>query len=112
MTPGGMRDWMGLLGVGNVRAVRVEGRVVAGLGLIWMGQWFGGVSVPMVGVTAVGVAPEQRGRGVGIGMLEAMLSEVRAAGVPLSALYPATQTFYQRAGYERAGQRVTYELPI
>jgi predicted acetyltransferase len=112
MAPDRMRDWIGLLGVENMRAVRLDGRVVAGLGLIWMGQWFGGVSVPVAGVTAVGVAPEQRGRDAGIGMLSAMLNEVRAAGVPLSTLYPATQTFYQRAGYERAGQRITYELPI
>jgi predicted acetyltransferase len=112
LPPGGMREWMGLLGAENMRAVRLDDRVVAGLGLIRMGQWFGGVSVPTVGVTAVGVAPEQRGRGVGIGMLAAMLGEIRAAGIPLSTLYPATLTFYQRAGYERAGQRVTYELPI
>jgi predicted acetyltransferase len=45
-------------------------------------------------------------------MLRASLAELHTEGTPLAALYPATLPFYQRAGYERAGQRITYELPL
>src|SRR5437868_14472057 len=110
--PGGMRDWMATLGEHNFRAVSLQGRVVAGLGIVTTGQWFGGRSVPMAGLTAVGVAPVHRGTGLGAAMIQSTLEEIREQGVPLSALYPATLAFYRRAGYERAGLRLTYELPL
>ncbi|MCU0492521.1 MAG: GNAT family N-acetyltransferase [Chloroflexaceae bacterium] len=81
------------------------------MGLLPMGQWFGGACVPVVGVNGVGVAPEARGSGVGKAMLTAMLEELHTAGTPLSVLYPATLTFYRRVGYELAGYRYNYELP-
>ena len=111
-SPGGMRDWIVTLGVEQFRAVRQRGRIVAGLGVIELAQWLGGVRVPMAGITAVGVVPDQRGAGVGSFMLRAMLEELHAGRTPISALYPATLPYYQRAGYERAGLRITYELPI
>ncbi|MFL5732382.1 MAG: enhanced intracellular survival protein Eis [Chloroflexia bacterium] len=110
--PDGTHDWLETLGRENLRAARLDGQVVAGLGLIPMGQWFGGRSVPMAGVTIVGVAPEHRGTGVGIAMMRGMLEELREQGTALSALYPATLNFYRRVGYERAGWRLTYELPL
>lgn len=110
--PGRMHEWITTLGLDNVRAVRIGGDIVAGAAMIPMGQWFGGVCVPAVGLSAVGVAPALRGSGVGSAMLRSILAEIYASGTPLSILYPATLAFYRRAGYERAGQRLTYELPL
>lgn len=107
-----MLPWIETVGTENFRAVWLHNQIVAGLGLIWMGQWFGGRRVPMVGITAVGVAPDQRGSGIGTRLLHHVLEEIDEAGYPLSALYPATLSFYQRSGYARAGQRITYELPL
>jgi predicted acetyltransferase len=92
--------------------VRHEQRLVAGLGFAPIGQWFGGVRVPMAAITAVGVAPDWRGAGVGTALLRRTLEDLRAAGIPLGALYPSSLRFYRRAGFERAGQRLTYELPL
>jgi predicted acetyltransferase len=108
----GMREWFDMLGADDFRLSRVNGQIAAGLGYVRMGQWFGGASVPSVGITTVGVAPEHRGAGVGLSMMRAMLEELYEEGMPLSSLYPATLTFYRRIGYERAGQRITYELPL
>ena len=110
--PGAMRDWIETLGLANVRAVRHDGRFVAGLGFAPIGQWFGGASVPMAAITAVGVAPEWRGAGVGTALLRRTLEDLRAAAIPLGALYPSSLRFYRRTGFERAGQRITYELPL
>ncbi len=107
-----MRLWIERLGAANFRVVRRDGRIAAGLGIVPMGHWLGGASVPTAGITAVGVAPEHRGGGVGIFMLRRLLEEAHAAGYPLSTLYPSTFAFYRRAGYERAGVRATYELPL
>ncbi|NTV64267.1 MAG: GNAT family N-acetyltransferase, partial [Oscillochloris sp.] len=57
-------------------------------------------------------APDRRGIGVGLWMLRQVLAEQHALGVPLLSLYPATTGFYRRAGFERAAQRLVYELPL
>ena len=105
-----MRSSILQLGTRHFRVVRRNGRPIAGLGLIPMGHWFGGASVRTAGVTAVGVAPEHRGSGVGLFMMRRALEELRAAGTPLSSLYPAADAFYRRAGYERASTRTIYEI--
>jgi predicted acetyltransferase len=112
--PGGtMRDFIvDMVGLEHMRAVKREGRIVAGLGAFPMGQWYGGRPVGCAGVTAVGVAPDARGDGVGGFMLRQSLAELRDTGTPLAALYPATLSFYRGAGYERAGYRIFYELPL
>ncbi len=75
-----------------------------------MAQWFGGRSIPTMGVAGVAVAPEERGRGVGTRLMVEMLRGARARGFSLGALYPASVTLYRRAGYERAGARFAIEL--
>lgn len=107
-----MERWLGGIGSEHLRAVRRRGRVVAGLGIIKMDQWFGGARVPTAAITAVGVAPEQRGRGVGGRLMRGLLAELHADGLPISVLYPSTLSFYRSVGYERAGSRITYELPL
>lgn len=107
-----MQFWLDTLGYEHYRVAHVDGRVAGGLGIIHMGQWWGGQRVPIVGITAVGVAPEYRGTGVGGALLRSVLAELRAEQVPLSVLYPSTLGFYRSVGYERAGTRIMYELPL
>lgn len=107
-----MQRWIAALGLQTFRAIRRQETMIGALGLIQMGQWFGGARVPVAGVTAVGIAPQHRGSGVGTALVHAALHELHAAGVPLSALYPATLPIYHQAGYARAGQRITYDLPL
>lgn len=95
----------------NFRRLVRDGEVEAGLALFFMGQWFGGRSVPMAGVAAVGVPPELRARKVGLELLQRMLREVRERGYPLSVLYASTQRLYRRLGYEQAGGRFLHVLP-
>jgi predicted acetyltransferase len=76
-----------------------------------MRQWWCGRAVPMAGVAAVMVAPEDRGRGVGRRLMTALLDEVAARGHPLSALYPATMPLYRSLGWELAGLRETAVIP-
>ncbi|MBA2364400.1 MAG: GNAT family N-acetyltransferase [Chloroflexia bacterium] len=99
-------------GIENLRVARVGGVVAAGLGMLPMGQWFGGTSVPMVGINAVSTAPEHRSTGIMSRMLRQMLEEIHADGSPLSALYPTTQPVYRRAGYEQAGIALDYKHPL
>ena len=102
--------WACREGEDNMRVARVGGRVVGGLVVQRLGQWFGGRSVPMGGVRAVAVAPECRGRGIASSLLFSAMSEMYEHGVPLSALYPATRSVYRKSGYAPAGVRTAYRV--
>jgi predicted acetyltransferase len=97
----------------NYRVIRAEqGREIAGgCALIPMGQHFGGRSIGMTGIGAVGVAPRFRGTGVAKALMRGVVREMHDAGVPLSTLYPATLPLYRFAGYETAGSRFEIRIP-
>ena len=105
-------SWFERVGQGNIRVLRERGRVVAGLGVYPLRQYWAGKSLPMGGVAGVGVAPERRGAGLARAMMIETLRELRAAGVPLSVLYASTSSLYRGVGYEQARAKITYEAPL
>ncbi len=111
-TPADTRAFFTLIGAQDCRVLRRDDEVVAGLGLYRMGLWLGGRSVPLAGVAAVGVPPEERGRGLARTLVGETLRELRAEGVALSALYASTERVYRAVGYEQAGSRYQYRAPI
>jgi predicted acetyltransferase len=90
----------------------IDGEALGGLVRIPMGQFFGGRSVPMVGVAGVAVPPEHKGRGAASSLMSAFLHEEHARGTALSTLYGASQELYRRVGYERAGTRMEFRAPL
>jgi len=98
--------WVDQVGRENFRLVR-DDRALAGLlNVIEMGQFFGGRSVPMVGISGVAVSPIQRGRGAASALMASVCREYAERGdTPLSALYPASLALYQGVGYDLAGGR-------
>jgi predicted acetyltransferase len=95
--------WLRGAGLENVLAWRRDGRIEACLVTVPMGQFFGGRSVPMVGIAGVASPPDRRGTGAVVALLESTLRALRARGVALSTLYPASAGLYRRVGYENAG---------
>ncbi|MCP9945813.1 GNAT family N-acetyltransferase [Streptomyces somaliensis] len=59
----------------------------------------GGAVVPAAGVTAVGVAPTHRRRGVLTSMMRRQLDDVRSWGEPLAVLTASEPGIYGRFGY-------------
>jgi len=104
--------WVERTGTENFRVLRRDGRPAGVLALLEMGQWFGGRCVPMTGVSAVGVEPAARGRGVALEMMRLALEEMREKGAAISTLFPATQTLYRAAGYEVAGCLWDVTIPV
>jgi predicted acetyltransferase len=104
--------WVERVGAHFLRIVRRGDEVVAGLGLLPMGHWFGGKSVRCVGITTVAVEPELRSRGIAAEMMRTALEEVRREGAALSSLYPTTFPVYRAAGYETAGNRFVYRIVL
>lgn len=105
------QPYSSLLGLENYRVIRHRGQVIGGLGIYHMGQWFGGCSLPIAGIAALGVAPEYRGIGAAAELMTSTLHELYAKGVPLSTLYASTQRLYQKVGYEQAGNICRFSIP-
>jgi predicted acetyltransferase len=95
----------------NVRVLRQAGRIVGGLVIFPMGQWYGGKCVSMAGIGGVAIAPEARGAGAAIALMQAALQEIQERDMALSVLYPATQRLYRKAGYEQGGFFCKWQLP-
>jgi predicted acetyltransferase len=100
------------LGASHLRLIREGAHIVGGLAILPIGHWFGGRSVPCWGISLVAIAPHHRSRGMAAELMRAVLEEARLEGVALSSLYPATYPVYRAAGYETAGNRVTYRLAL
>jgi predicted acetyltransferase len=79
------------------------GRLVALTGGLGFGQFFGGRSVPMGGLSSVSVAPDRRGRGLARQVIREVLRAMRERGEVISSLYPATTSLYRGLGWEVAG---------
>jgi predicted acetyltransferase len=119
ISPAYWERYLERIGWEHVRVLRNEaardgsGRgLEAALAMYRLAQWFGGRELPMVGVAAVAVAPETRGRGLASKLLAHTLTEIADAGVPLSVLYPATHELYRRGGYGLGGHRAVHSLPL
>jgi predicted acetyltransferase len=97
-------------GYDNLRVVRERGEVVGCLTLVRMGQFFGGRSVPMVGIAGVAVRPDASRRGVATALMHECMRELAREGVALSSLYASTQALYRKADYEPAGSRFVANL--
>ncbi len=109
--PGEEEAWLKRMGVENVRVIRQEKEVVGGLVVIPMGQWWGGESVAMTGIAGVGIAPESRGSGAALSLMQQAVKELYVNDVPISVLYPATQRLYRKVGYEQGGSLCSWEIP-
>ncbi|MGF1486223.1 MAG: enhanced intracellular survival protein Eis [Prochloraceae cyanobacterium] len=99
------------IGAENLRILRQNGEIIGGLVVYPMGQWYGGLRVSMAGISALGIAPEYRGRGAAEALMNYVVRELQEDKFALSALYPATQRLYHKIGYDRAGSYCIWEIP-
>jgi predicted acetyltransferase len=111
--PRGQVDLLNRYDQADIRLVRNGERVAGGLVLIPTAQYFGGQRIPMIGIHAVAVGPEDRGTGVGRVLLQEAVRELAMpGGPPIACLYPATQPLYRSVGFEQAGTFTVYRAPI
>jgi predicted acetyltransferase len=99
------------IGDGRHLAAFDGSRLAASAAFHDMRQWWLGRAVPMAGVAAVKVAPEDRGRGVGRALMTELLQLIAARGYPVSMLYPSTMPLYRSLGWELAGWSYEADVP-
>jgi predicted acetyltransferase len=73
--------------------------IVGGAGVFQFDFSVPGGSLPCAGITAVGVHPTHRRRGVLRAMMEEQLRDVHARDEPIAALWASEETIYGRFGY-------------
>ena len=95
----------------RLRVALEGGTVLGGLAAYDLRQFFGGTSIPVAGIAAVGVAPEARGRGIAKATLLQALAELRPT-TPLAGLYASTTTLYRSCGFEQAGTAMFFSAPL
>ncbi len=104
--------WNEHVGYEQFRAVKSKNKILGGMGILDLGQWFGGNIVRTGAVTSVGVAPEGRGIGAASVLLRNSLSEMYELAIPISTLFPSSTRVYRSFGYERSGTKSTYETTV
>jgi predicted acetyltransferase len=90
-----------------------DGRIVAATGIYSRQVTVPGGIVPCAAVTAVGVVPTHRRRGLLTEMMRRQLEDVRAAGDPVAVLWASEGPIYGRFGYGIAARigRLTARRP-
>ena len=83
----------------RMHAAFEDGAIVGGAGAFPFELSVPGGSLPCAGITAVGVHPTHRRRGVLRAMMEAQLRDVHERGEPIAALWASEETIYGRFGY-------------
>ena len=76
-----------------------DGRIVAGTSIYSRHVTIPGAVVPCAAVTAVGVVPTHRRRGLLTAMMRRQLEEIHARGEPVAALWASEGAIYGRYGY-------------
>jgi predicted acetyltransferase len=76
-----------------------DGQIVGGAGVYPFELSVPGGSLPCAGVTAVGVHPTHRRRGVLRAMMDTQLRDVHERAEPIAALWASEETIYGRFGY-------------
>jgi predicted acetyltransferase len=99
-------------GEAAIRIAELEGEPAGALTRLRCGQFFGGGALSTAFVAGVAVAPRWRGRGVGGGMLAALLRELFDEGVALCTLYASNMPLYRKVGFEVTGSRCLYDVQL
>ena len=80
-----------------------DGRILAVARVRDYEQVWGGRRVPMGGIASVVVHPDGRGRGLASTLMRGLLPIMRAAGQPVSTLFPTGVGIYRPVGWEVVG---------
>ena len=83
----------------RMHAAYEDGEIVGGAGALPFQMSVPGGSLPCGGITAVGVYPTHRRRGVLRALMDAQLRDMHERGEPISALWASEETIYGRFGY-------------
>ena len=95
----------------RMHAAFEDGQIVGGAGAFPFELSVPGGSLPCAGITAVGVHPTHRRRGVLRSMMDMQLRDLHERGEPIAALWASEETIYGRFGYGIAAWAGELKVP-
>ena len=98
-TPGSIERWRTVFEFDRSLAAFDRTAIVGTTGLLTLTLTTPGGEAPMAGVTAVGVLPSHRRRGILTALMRQQLDDIRERGEPLAGLWASEGTIYGRFGY-------------
>jgi len=107
-----VKKFLKLIGLENLRAVRIGGEIIGGVQLNYWGHFFGGKSVKANGIAFVGIKAEYRRMGAATFMMNEVIKETCSDGIPISTLFPANLPLYRKSGYEVAIERKKLKVKL
>ncbi|MEY2477131.1 MAG: hypothetical protein QOG87_2446 [Actinomycetota bacterium] len=100
-------DWRAQTDIARTLAAFEGDRIVGNAGAFSLELTVpGNTTIPMAGVTAVGVRSTHRRKGVLTAMMQRQLADVRERGEPMAGLYASESIIYGRFGYGIASSQV------
>jgi predicted acetyltransferase len=102
--------WRPLIEPDRTLAVLDAGRIVATAALLSMEITLPGGLVPMAGVSAVGVHPTHRRRGILRTLMHRMLADAAGHGEPVAGLWASESVIYGRFGFGWAASGMGMEV--
>ena len=106
-----LERWARKLPHERMHAALENGAIVGGTGAFPFELSVPGGSLPCAGVTAVGVQPTHRRRGVLRAMMDTQLRDIHERGEPIAALWASEETIYGRFGYGIAAWAGELRIP-
>jgi predicted acetyltransferase len=107
-----LERWVRIMPHERMHAAFEDGQIVGGAGAFPFELSVpGGGSLACAGVTAVGVHPTHRRRGVLRAMMDTQLRDVHERGEPIAALWASEETIYGRFGYGIASWAGELKIP-
>jgi predicted acetyltransferase len=106
-----LERWARTLPHERMHAALENGAIVGGTGAFPFELSVPGGSLPCAGVTAVGVQPTHRRRGVLRAMMDTQLRDIHERGEPIAALWASEETIYGRFGYGIAAWAGELKVP-
>jgi predicted acetyltransferase len=102
--------WREVVELDRAVAVADGGRIVGGATVASMRVSAPGGDLPMAGITALGVAPTHRRRGLGTAIVRRCLEGARERGEPVAGLWASESRIYGRHGFGIATRSCSFEL--
>lgn len=102
-------EYLANVGLPSLFVVREGSKLAACASLLETRQRFGGAWIPSAAIAHVAVAPEARGRGLAIPLVDSLCSKALSRGAAMVTLFASARPVYRKAGFELAGSEMVYE---
>ncbi|CDX51244.1 GCN5-like N-acetyltransferase [Mesorhizobium plurifarium] len=103
-------EYIANAGLASLRLLRdKDGLPMACAALLETAHVFHRRPVRAVNIAHVAIAPERRGQGLAVPLVDALCEEAKANGAAVATLFASTRPVYRKAGFELAGHEIVYE---